>query len=113
MLPSSRLDWQLTTFPLPRLCCIWPDFRRPDFDASETPPGATASRSPENEDFTVLTKIIRKTARDYCTLGRRNGIDCRLPVTEIAGPMVGDDTPSGGVRSGNLNNPIFTTHVCT
>jgi len=36
-----------------------------------------ASRLLEDEDFTDgMTKIIRKTVRDYCTVGKRNGIDC-------------------------------------
>ena len=40
-------------------------------------PGINASRLLEDEDFTDgLTKIIRKTVRDYCTVGKRNGIDC-------------------------------------
>lgn len=30
-----------------------------------------------DEDFTDgLTKIIRKTVRDYCTVGKRSSIDC-------------------------------------
>jgi hypothetical protein len=30
-----------------------------------------------DDDFTNgLTKIIRKTVRDYCTVGKRNRIDC-------------------------------------
>jgi hypothetical protein len=36
-----------------------------------------ASRLLDDDDFTGgLTKIIRKTVRDYCTVGKRNGIDC-------------------------------------
>jgi hypothetical protein len=31
----------------------------------------------DDEDFTdALTRIIRKTVRDYCTVGKRDGIDC-------------------------------------
>ncbi|HKO70450.1 MAG TPA: hypothetical protein VJV58_05925 [Bradyrhizobium sp.] len=31
----------------------------------------------EDDDFTSgLSKIIRKTVRDYCTVGKRNAIDC-------------------------------------
>ena len=31
----------------------------------------------DDDDFTEgLTKIIRRTVRDYCTVGKRNGIDC-------------------------------------
>lgn len=37
----------------------------------------TASQLLDDEDFTDgLTKIIRKTVRDYCTVGKRSGIDC-------------------------------------
>ena len=37
----------------------------------------TASKLLDDDDFTDrLTKIIRKTVRDYCTVGKRNGIDC-------------------------------------
>jgi hypothetical protein len=36
-----------------------------------------ASKLLDDDDFTDgLTKIIRKTVRDYCTVGKRNGIDC-------------------------------------
>jgi hypothetical protein len=39
--------------------------------------GINASRLLDDEDFTDgLTKIIRKTVRDYCTVGKRSGIDC-------------------------------------
>ena len=39
--------------------------------------GAGASKLLDDDDFTDgLTKIIRKTVRDYCTVGKRNGIDC-------------------------------------
>jgi hypothetical protein len=39
--------------------------------------GAGASRLLDDDDFTDgLTRIIRKTVRDYCTVGKRNGIDC-------------------------------------
>ena len=38
---------------------------------------ASASQLLDDDDFTDgLTKIIRKTVRDYCTVGKRNGIDC-------------------------------------
>ena len=38
---------------------------------------STASRLLDDDDFTDgLTKIIRKTVRDYCTVGKRSGIDC-------------------------------------
>jgi len=39
--------------------------------------GINASRLLDDDDFTAgLTKIVRKTVRDYCTVGKRNGIDC-------------------------------------
>jgi hypothetical protein len=38
---------------------------------------STASQLLDDDDFTEgLTKIIRKTVRDYCTVGKRDGIDC-------------------------------------
>ncbi|MDB5603238.1 MAG: hypothetical protein JWP25_138 [Bradyrhizobium sp.] len=38
---------------------------------------AAASKLLDDDDFADgLTKIIRKTVRDYCTVGKRNGIDC-------------------------------------
>lgn len=39
--------------------------------------GINASQLLDDDRFTEgLTKIIRKTVRDYCTVGKRNGIDC-------------------------------------
>ena len=39
--------------------------------------GANVSKLLDDEDFTDgLTKIVRKTVRDYCTVGKRNAIDC-------------------------------------
>jgi hypothetical protein len=39
--------------------------------------GTNASQLLDDDDFTNgLTKIIRKTVRDYCTVGKRSGIDC-------------------------------------
>jgi hypothetical protein len=39
--------------------------------------GINAGKLLGDDDFTDgLTKIIRKTVRDYCTVGKRNGIDC-------------------------------------
>jgi hypothetical protein len=39
--------------------------------------GTSASKMLDDEDFTDgLTKIIRKTVRDYCTVGKRSAIDC-------------------------------------
>jgi hypothetical protein len=38
---------------------------------------AGASKLLDDEGFTDgLTRIIRKTVRDYCTVGKRDGIDC-------------------------------------
>jgi hypothetical protein len=38
---------------------------------------AARGASMDDDDFTDgLTKTIRKTVRDYCTVGKRNGIDC-------------------------------------
>jgi hypothetical protein len=38
---------------------------------------SNASKLLDDDDFTDgLTKIIRKTVRDYCTVGKRDGIDC-------------------------------------
>lgn len=39
--------------------------------------GASSSKLLEDEDFVDgLTKLVRKTVRNYCTVGKRNGIDC-------------------------------------
>jgi hypothetical protein len=36
-----------------------------------------ASKLLSNDDFVDgLTKLVRKTVRDYCTVGKRSGIDC-------------------------------------
>lgn len=38
---------------------------------------SNASKLLDDDDFTDgLTRLIRKTVRDYCTVGKRNGIDC-------------------------------------
>ena len=38
---------------------------------------AGASKLLDDDDFTQgLTRMIRKTVRDYCTVGKRDGIDC-------------------------------------
>ena len=38
---------------------------------------SNASKLLDDNDFTDgLTRIIRKTVRDYCTVGKRDGIDC-------------------------------------
>jgi hypothetical protein len=38
---------------------------------------SSASKLLDDDEFTsALTKIIRKTVRDYCTVGKRNAIDC-------------------------------------
>jgi hypothetical protein len=40
-------------------------------------PGPLPDRLLDDDDFTDgLTRIIRKTVRDYCTVGKRSGIDC-------------------------------------
>jgi hypothetical protein len=38
---------------------------------------SAASKLLSDEDFVDgLAKLVRKTVRDYCTVGRRGGIDC-------------------------------------
>jgi hypothetical protein len=38
---------------------------------------AGASKLLDDEEFTDgLTKLIRKTVRDYCTVGKRDSLDC-------------------------------------
>ncbi|MEA2894664.1 MAG: hypothetical protein QOJ84_279 [Bradyrhizobium sp.] len=38
---------------------------------------ASARKILDDDDFIAgLTKIIRKTVRDYCTVGKKNGLDC-------------------------------------
>jgi hypothetical protein len=38
---------------------------------------AGASKLLDDEEFADgLTRLIRKTVRDYCTVGKRDGIDC-------------------------------------
>ncbi len=37
----------------------------------------TASKLLDDDDFTAgLTKLIRKTVRDYCSVGKKERIDC-------------------------------------
>jgi hypothetical protein len=37
----------------------------------------TASKLLDDDDFTAgLTKLIRKTVRDYCSVGKKDHIDC-------------------------------------
>jgi hypothetical protein len=39
--------------------------------------GTTASKLLDDDDFTAgLTKLIRKTVRDYCSVGKKDHIDC-------------------------------------
>jgi len=39
--------------------------------------GTVASRLLDDDDFTTgLTKLIRKTVRDYCSVGKKDQIDC-------------------------------------
>jgi hypothetical protein len=45
--------------------------------ASARGSGASSSKLLEDEDFVDgITKLVRKTVRNYCTVGKRNGIDC-------------------------------------
>jgi hypothetical protein len=38
---------------------------------------SSATKLLDDDDFiSGLTKIIRKTVRDYCTVGKRTAIDC-------------------------------------
>ena len=38
---------------------------------------AAASKLLDDDDFTAgLTKLIRKTVRDYCSVGKKEHIDC-------------------------------------
>jgi hypothetical protein len=38
---------------------------------------AAASKILDDDAFIAgLTKIIRKTVRDYCSVGKKNGLDC-------------------------------------
>jgi hypothetical protein len=39
--------------------------------------GTVASKLLDDDDFTAgLTKFIRKTVRDYCSVGKKEQIDC-------------------------------------
>jgi hypothetical protein len=39
--------------------------------------GTVASKLLDDDDFTAgLTKLIRKTVRDYCSVGKKEHIDC-------------------------------------
>jgi hypothetical protein len=39
--------------------------------------GTTASKLLDDDDFTAgLSKLIRKTVRDYCSVGKKDHIDC-------------------------------------
>ena len=39
--------------------------------------GTVAGRLLDDDDFTAgLTKLIRKTVRDYCSVGKKDQIDC-------------------------------------
>jgi hypothetical protein len=45
--------------------------------ASARGSGANSSKLLEDEDFVDgLAKLVRKTVRNYCTVGKRNSIDC-------------------------------------
>ncbi len=39
--------------------------------------GTAAGKLLDDDDFTAgLTKLIRKTVRDYCSVGKKDHIDC-------------------------------------
>jgi hypothetical protein len=39
--------------------------------------GTQASKLLDDDDFVAgVAKIVRKTVRDYCSVGKRQGIDC-------------------------------------
>ena len=39
--------------------------------------GTQVSKLLDDDDFVAgVTKIVRKTVRDYCTVGKKNGIEC-------------------------------------
>ena len=39
--------------------------------------GTSSSKLLEDDDFVDgIAKLVRKTVRSYCTVGKRNGIDC-------------------------------------
>jgi hypothetical protein len=39
--------------------------------------GSNASKLLDDDDFVEgVSKLVRKTVRDYCTVGKRDGIDC-------------------------------------
>ena len=45
--------------------------------ASARVSATNSSKLLEDEDFVDgLTKLVRKTVRSYCTVGKKNGIDC-------------------------------------
>lgn len=45
--------------------------------ASARVAGASSNKLLEDEDFVDgLTKLVRKTVRNYCTVGKRDSIDC-------------------------------------
>lgn len=45
--------------------------------ASARVSGTNSSKLLDDEDFVDgLTKLVRKNVRSYCTVGKRNGIDC-------------------------------------
>lgn len=45
--------------------------------ASARASGTSSSKLLEDEDFVDgLTKLVRKTVRNYCTVGKRDSIDC-------------------------------------
>ncbi len=45
--------------------------------ASARSAATSASQMLDDDDFVAgLTKLVRKTVRDYCTVGKKDGIDC-------------------------------------
>jgi hypothetical protein len=45
--------------------------------ASARTTGTQVSKFLDDDDFVAgVTKIVRKTVRDYCTVGKKNGIEC-------------------------------------
>jgi hypothetical protein len=45
--------------------------------ASARTTGTQISKFLDDDDFVAgVAKIVRKTVRDYCTVGKKNGIEC-------------------------------------
>ena len=53
------------------------DVSRWFLETSANARSAAASKLLDDDDFTAgLTKLIRKTVRDYCSVGKKDHIDC-------------------------------------